>query len=124
MMSLAASLTLFAFIAVGGVAHQHQAMRSEAVIYYQDGHNEKVRVLNSGQYFCPSYCRVDHQHLVHDIRSSCADRVECDHFTVLHVIIDEFMPNVSKKLPAKGDSDPLPTAAVRKSATWAGSRTP
>lgn len=68
MISFAAGLILFASITVGSVAYQYRGMRSEAAIYYQDGHKEKVRVSNSGQYFCPSYCRVDHQHLVHDIR--------------------------------------------------------
>ena len=117
MMSLAASLTLFAFIAVGGAAHQYRAVWSDAVIYYQDGHREEVRVKNRADYFCPAYCRVAHQHLVHDIRWSCADRVGCSHFTVLHVITHGNAPIVSNRLPAKGGGDP-------QTGSWTASRTP
>ncbi len=55
-------------------------------MHFLDSHIEQVRVINYGDAFCPPNCKVQHRHLVHDIRWSCADAAACEHITVLHVI--------------------------------------
>ena len=87
MISLAASLALFASITMGSMAYQRQALRSQALITYRDGRTEQVSVRNSGEYFCPVNCQVHHRHRVHDLRWTCRDQDGCDHFTVFHVIM-------------------------------------
>lgn len=85
-MNLVAGLALIVVALLGGLAHQHSAERSNAVIYYRNGYTAQVRVLNYGDSFCPPNCGVWHRHRVHDIRWSCYLADDCDHFTVFHVI--------------------------------------
>ncbi len=76
----------FVLALMGSVAHQHSVERSHAVIHYRNGNTAQVRVINFGDSFCPPNCGVRHRHRVHDIRWSCSLAVDCDHFTVFHVI--------------------------------------
>ncbi|MCH7498242.1 MAG: hypothetical protein IH971_10375 [Candidatus Marinimicrobia bacterium] len=85
-MHWAVKLVLFAVLTAGGVNYRSSIIRSSAVIYFPDRHSEQVRVVNYGDAFCPPTCKVPHRHLVHDIRWSCADAADCEHFTVLHVV--------------------------------------
>ncbi len=85
-MHWALNLVLFAALTAGGVGYRSSVMRSNAVIYFPDGHIEQVYVANHGDAFCPPNCKVQHRHRVHDIRWSCADAATCEHFTVLHVV--------------------------------------
>ncbi|UCH10676.1 MAG: hypothetical protein JSU61_01935 [Fidelibacterota bacterium] len=87
MLNLVTSLALFVALTVGGISYQVRIALSHAVIYYQDGHTEQVRVVNYGDFFCPAHCRVQHRHRVHDIRWTCPDADSCSHFTVLHVLV-------------------------------------
>ncbi len=80
------NLVLFAALTVGGVSYRSSMIRSSAIITFPNGRIEQVRVVNYGDAFCPPYCKVQHRHLVHDIRWSCADAAACEHFTVLHVV--------------------------------------
>lgn len=85
-MNPATGIALLVVALIGGVAHQHSIERSNAVIYYRNGHTASVKVINYGDSFCPSSCEVWHRHRVHDIRWSCFMAVDCDHFTVFHVV--------------------------------------
>jgi len=79
-------LVLFAALTAGGFSYRYSIIRSSAVIHFPDRHIEHVRVVNQGDAFCPPNCKVQHRHLVHDMRWSCADAAACEHFTVLHVL--------------------------------------
>ncbi len=85
-MHWALNLVLFAALTAGGVGYRTSVIRSNAVIYFSDGHIGQVHVANYGDAFCPLNCKVQHRHRVHDIRWSCADGAACEHFTVLHVV--------------------------------------
>jgi hypothetical protein len=87
MMNLVTGLALFAALTVGGISYQYRLALSNAVIYYQDGQIEQVRVVNSGSFFCPEHCQVQHRHRVHDIRWICPEGDSCSHFAVIHVLV-------------------------------------
>lgn len=87
-MSCVASILIFVAIVASGSAYQVSIQRLNAVIYFQDGHIELVRVVNQSGHYCPVDCAVHHRHRVHDVRWECAEAEGCEHFTVLHVIYD------------------------------------
>ena len=85
-MNLAAGIALIVATLLGGLAHQHNVERSNAVIYYPNGYRALVRVIDHSDIFCPLGCGVRHRHTDHDIRWTCSLAADCDHFTVFHVI--------------------------------------
>jgi hypothetical protein len=87
-MSCAASILLFVAIVASGSTYRMSIQRFNAVIYFQDGQIELVRVVNQSGHYCPAECAVQHRHRVHDVRWECTDSEDCEHFTVLHVIYD------------------------------------
>jgi len=84
-MNLLSALIVFAGITVGGVSYQIRIATCNAVVYYQDGHTAQVRVINSGDFFCPRNCKAAHRHRVHDVLWTCPQGASCSHFTVFHV---------------------------------------
>ncbi len=85
-MNLAAGLAFLVATLIGGLAYQYSDARSNAVIYFHDGHVEQVEVTDHGTDFCPASCKVAHRHQVHDIRWDCSNANRCTHYTVFHVI--------------------------------------
>ncbi len=83
--SLAGMLVFFSLIVAGGSAWHVEELRSQATIYVATGEKIFVSVKNSGDYFCPRYCRVDHRHRVHDVRWVCRQHQACGHYQVLHI---------------------------------------
>ena len=81
-----AAAALIVLALMGSVAHQRSIERSKAVIYYENGYTARVKIINYGDSFCPSNCRVWHRHRVHDIRWPCFLGEDCDHFTVSHIV--------------------------------------
>ncbi len=98
-------LVLFAVLTASGVNYRSNIIHSHAVIYFPDRPIEQVRVVNHGDAFCPPNCKVQHRHLVHDIRWSCADAAACEHFTVLHVIYRGEEHRSAALEKALGDAD-------------------
>ena len=86
MWTLPGILMLFSALVAGGSALHIREQASQATILAAAGHEVLVTVKHSGDYFCPAYCRVDHRHIVHDIRWQCTQGAGCDHFRVLHVV--------------------------------------
>ncbi len=85
MWNLPGFLVLFSAMVVGGSALRTQERDALATIHAAGGRDVQVRVKNTGEYFCPARCRVDHRHQVHDVRWQCAQGLSCDHYLVLHV---------------------------------------
>ena len=111
-MHWAVKLVLFAVMTAGGVNYRSSIIRSSAVIHFPDRHIEQVRVVNYGDAFCPPNCEVQHRHLVHDIRWSCADAADCEHFTVLHVIYHGEENRLAALEEELGDADLIATTHI------------
>ena len=113
-MSAAAILIFFASLTLAGTVFERGGRLSQAVIFQPDGSRMEVQVSNFGAYFCPPHCRVNHRHLVHDIRWGCGGGKGCGHYTVLHMVLRprQTGPGVLPPLNSNVAEEPAPPAAT------------
>ena len=73
--------TIILLVMAFGVGHFIEEQKSKEVLLALDnGISIKTEVFKKGEYYCPIYCKSDHNHIAHYEDHTCYMNKECHHF--------------------------------------------